>query len=408
MTNFFNFWQTHLDNIERRTPAVGILRNPIFLTRLFFILIATLAGYWVGRGYNPSRGTEASSIAFFCALLLILVEYSTGGISSRKVLVAIGGLFVGLLFSILIYPTIPSSVFGDVDLAVGQTKARILCNLAFGYLGIILALKHANRMSFARMNFVMASPNGSAKILDTSVIVDGRIKELIAVGFMQGNFIVPEFVLDELQKIADSADPKRRSRGRRGLDMLEKIKEAAPRLAIMDKDYPEVRDVDHKLISLAKETGGDLVTNDFNLQKVAQFHQVHVLNINELSNLLKPTAYVGETVSVHINKEGKEATQGIGYLEDGTMVVVEDGRSRVGTLAEVTVTSILQTPAGRMVFARVQEGTSATPATARPENVTPSRGSSERGRSEAGSESRRGSARQNSPSEGRSSRNNFG
>jgi uncharacterized protein YacL len=383
-----------------------MLRNPVFLTRLFFLLIATLAGYWVGRGYTPSRGTEASGIAFFCALLLILVEFSTGGVSSRKILVAIGGLFVGLLFSILIYPTIPSSVFGDVDLAVGQTKARILCNLAFGYLGIILALKHANYLSFARMNFVMASPNESAKILDTSVIVDGRIKELIAVGFMQGNFIVPEFVLDELQKIADSADPKRRSRGRRGLDMLEKIKEAAPRLAIMDKDYPEVRDVDHKLISLAKETGGALVTNDFNLQKVAQFHQVHVLNINELSNMLKPTAYVGESVTVFINKEGKEATQGIGYLEDGTMVVVEDGRSRVGTQTEVTVTSILQTPAGRMVFARVQDSGAAPASLAK--NDTPSRRATPPKGGPVEDVEQKKSARAGSQSEGRGSRNNFG
>jgi len=203
----------------------------------------------------------------------------------------------------------------------------------------------------------MASPTDTAKVLDTSVIVDGRIKELIAANFMPSNFVLPEFVLNELQRIADSADPKKRARGRRGLEILEQIKEVTPRLAIIDKDFPELRDVDNKLIALTKEIGGELVTNDYNLQKVAQVHNVRVLNINELANMLKPSVYVGETLPIFVAKEGKEQHQGVGYLEDGTMVVVEDGRGHIGNEIEVQVASILQTPAGRMIFARRMDST---------------------------------------------------
>lgn len=332
------------------------LRNPIYLTRLFFVLITTLVGYWVGRTQIPSRGLDYSIIAFCLANVLVLFEVSSNIVSSKKILLAAGGLLVGLVIAWFIYPTIPPSVFGT-DIEMAQLQARIICNLVFGYLGIILAIKHAHRLSFSRLNFIMASPTDTAKILDTSVIVDGRIKDLIAGNFLQGNFLVPEFVLEELHKLADSADPKKRARGRRGLEMLDEIREVTPRLAVCEKDYPDHRGVDHKLIALAKEIGGEVVTNDYNLQKIAEFHRVRVLNLNELANLLKPTVFVGETFNLYIAREGKEPNQGVGYLEDGTMVVVEDGRSRIGTEIELVVTSIHQTSAGRMVFARPTDHT---------------------------------------------------
>jgi len=354
-----------------------LLRNPVYLTRTFFILIATLIGYWVGRGYSPSHGLDGSAIGFTVAVIMVVFEVSTSIISSKKIILAGAGLLFGLIMSWFIYPTIPPNVFGDDATAEGlynsQNKARILCNLVFGYLGIVLAIKHANRFSFSRLNFIMANPADAAKLLDTSVIVDGRIKDLLAMHFLQGNFVVPGFVLDELQKIADSSDAKRRSRGRRGLEMLEKIKEASPRVSIMEKDYPEVKDVDHKLIAMAKDIGGEIVTNDYNLQKVAQFHKVRVLNINELSSILKPSVYVGESLHLYVSKEGKESHQGVGYLEDGTMVVIEDGRSRIGSEVEASVTSILQTPAGRMIFARMNGNGEVAPARApRHEPATPS------------------------------------
>jgi len=330
---------------------MSFLRNPIFLTRLFFVLIATLVGYWVGRVQVPSRGVDYSIVAFCLANILVLTEISTSIISSKKIVVAAAGLLVGLVVAWFLYPTIPPSVFGT-DIEMGQLQARIICNLVFGYLGVILAIKHANRLTFSRLNFIVASPNDTAKILDTSVILDWCIMDLIAGNFMQGNFLVPEFVLDELHKLADSADPKKRARGRRGLEMLDELKDVTPRLAICEKDYPDHHGVDHKLIALAKEIGGEVVTNDYNLQKIAEFHHVRVLNINELASLLKPAVFVGETFPLYISREGKEPHQGVGYLEDGTMVVVEDGRNRIGTEVDLVVTSIHQTSAGRMVFAR--------------------------------------------------------
>lgn len=330
-----------------------LLRNPVYLTRVFFLLIASLAGFWIGRGYVPNRSFEGSMIGLFVSSIIVLIEIASGIISSKKILLAIAGLFCGLIFAWLLYPTIPPYVFGDLDIGVAQMKARVLCNLMLGYLGIVLALKHANKISLSRFNFIMASPTESNKILDTSVIVDGRIKELISANFIQGNLILPEFVLDELQKIADSADPKKRARGRRGLEVLEQIKEITQHLALTDKNYPSIKDVDHKLIALVKEIGGYLITNDYNLQKVAQLHKVQVLNINELSNMLKPSVFVGENLTIQITKEGKDPAQGIGYLDDGTMVVIEDGRGNIGSTVEASVTSILQTAAGRMIFARI-------------------------------------------------------
>ncbi|MBX7246964.1 MAG: TRAM domain-containing protein [Candidatus Sumerlaeaceae bacterium] len=332
------------------------VRNPVLITRVFFVLITTLIGYWVGRDQVPSYGLEYSTVAFLLALAFVLFEFSTDIVSSKKILLAAAGLMCGLVIAWFVYPTIPPGVFGDVkDFEKGQMKARIICNLLFGYFGVILAIKHANRFSFSRLNFIMASPGDTAKILDTSVIVDGRIKELMAGNFMTGNFVVPEFVLDELQKIADSSDSKKRARGRRGLDVLDSIKDTSARLAIWEKDFPEIKDVDHKLIALAKETGGEIVTNDFNLQKVAQLHKVRVININEMANLLRPSVFVGESLALIVSREGKEPQQGVGYLEDGTMVVVEEARPHIGGEVEVQVTSILQTPAGRMIFARMTE-----------------------------------------------------
>ncbi len=331
------------------------VRNPIYITRLFFVLISTLIGYWVGRGHIPSQGLNYSILALCFSVILVIVEVGTNIISSKKILIASAGMLMGLIIAWFVYPTIPPAIFGNLETDQSLAKSRIICNLLFGYFGIILAIKHSNRFSFARLNFIMASPNESARILDTSVIVDGRIKDLMSSHFLQGNFIIPEFVLLELQRIADSSDAKKRARGRRGLDMLDAIREATQRLAIWEKDYPDTKDVDHKLIALAKEIGGEIVTNDYNLQKIAQLHQVRVLNVNELANLLKPSVFIGESLPIYVAKDGKEQHQGVGYLEDGTMVVIEDGRNHIGSELEVTVTSILQTPAGRMIFARITD-----------------------------------------------------
>ncbi|HSW38723.1 MAG TPA: PIN domain-containing protein, partial [Acidobacteriota bacterium] len=196
----------------------------------------------------------------------------------------------------------------------------------------------------------------SSKILDTSVIIDGRIADICKTGFLEGNLVVPHFVLRELQQIADSADSAKRNRGRRGLDVLEKIK-SVPGVAvqIVENDFPDVKEVDLKLIELAKEMTAKIVTNDFNLNKVSQLRGVDVLNINELANALKPVVLPGETMKVFILKEGKEYNQGVAYLDDGTMVVVDNARRMIGKTIATQVTSVLQTTAGKMIFGRFPE-----------------------------------------------------
>ncbi len=199
--------------------------------------------------------------------------------------------------------------------------------------------------------------NGSSKLLDTSVIIDGRIKDLCATGFIEGPLVVPLFVLNELQIISDSADAMKRNRGRRGLDILKEMQDAKMvTIEIVEDDYDDLQEVDSKLMRLALEKQWKLMTNDFNLNKVARVQGIKVLNLNELANVLKPVLIAGEWIRVQVMKEGKEVQQGVAYLDDGTMIVVEDGRPYVGQEVEVMVTSILQTSAGRMIFARVDGG----------------------------------------------------
>jgi uncharacterized protein YacL len=193
-------------------------------------------------------------------------------------------------------------------------------------------------------------------VLDTSVIIDGRVADICETGFMAGPLVIPQFVLHELQQIADSADSIKRNRGRRGLDILQRIqKKASVEVQISTVDFPEIREVDHKLIEMARRVEGKIVTNDFNLNKVAQLRGVAVLNINELANALKPVVLPGESMRVYILKEGKEYNQGVAYLDDGTMVVVDNARRLIGKNIDDSVTSVLQTTAGKMIFGRFGE-----------------------------------------------------
>ncbi len=191
------------------------------------------------------------------------------------------------------------------------------------------------------------------KILDTSAIIDGRINDIGEADFLEGTLVVPGFVLKELQEVADSADSIKRARGRRGLDVVKKLKDNKKvLLKIFEKDYPKITEIDSKIVKLADDLGAKIVTSDYNLNKVASVQGVKVLNINELSNAIKPPVLPGEELKVFVLKEGKEKKQGVAYLDDGTMVVVEDGKNYIGQKIEVTVSSILQTSAGRMIFAR--------------------------------------------------------
>ena len=227
--------------------------------------------------------------------------------------------------------------------------------LLLPYIGIVVGGRKGEWLEPARLLslFRASGPQRRYKILDTSVIIDGRVADLCDTGFMDGTLVIPQFVLKELQLVADSADSMKRNRGRRGLDILQKIqKMSGVEVTISDADYPEVREVDLKLIELARSLQGKIVTNDFNLNKVAQLRGVEVLNINELANALKPVVLPGEIMKVFILKEGKEYNQGVAYLDDGTMVVVDNARKMISKTIDVVVTSVLQTTAGKMIFGR--------------------------------------------------------
>jgi len=227
-----------------------------------------------------------------------------------------------------------------------------------GYMGLRIGLNKGEEIHWPGWKpFSKGLPRGeNAKILDTSVIIDGRIADIVETGFVEGPLVIPQFVLSELQHIADSSDSLKRTRGRRGLEVLRHIqKQVDIDVRIVDTDYASIKEVDAKLIELAKEVHGKIVTNDSNLNKVAELQGIAVLNINELANSLKPVVLPGEEMNVKILKEGKETGQGVAYLDDGTMIVIDNGRKNIGRTVDVTVTSVLQTPAGRMIFARLKE-----------------------------------------------------
>jgi len=227
------------------------------------------------------------------------------------------------------------------------------------YVGLIVGAKKGDLLNLAALGGIFGGEKSSKKtfkILDTSVIIDGRIADIAETGFLDGVLVIPQFVLRELQLVADSADSMKRNRGRRGLDILQRIQKMAHlHVQIVEEDFPQVREVDMKLIELAKIYDCKVITNDFNLNKVAQLHGVEVLNINELANSLKPIVLPGETMRVFILKEGKEYNQGVAYLDDGTMVVVDNAKKMISKTIDISVTSVLQTTAGKMIFGKYDE-----------------------------------------------------
>ncbi len=234
----------------------------------------------------------------------------------------------------------------------------LFLQLIFIYLGMVLGLLKADEFNIGGIakDRKQEAEGAVSKILDTSVIIDGRVADIAETGFLDGVLIIPKFVLNELQQVADSSDPLKRSRGRRGLDILNNMKASKKAIIkISDLDFPEIKEVDSKLLRLAKETGSIVITNDFNLNKLAEFQGVRVLNVNQLSNAVKPIVLPNEELRITIIKEGKDSKQGIAYLDDGTMIVVDNGRDKIGREVDVVVTSILQTPAGRMIFTQLAD-----------------------------------------------------
>jgi uncharacterized protein YacL len=296
-----------------------------------------------------------AAIGLTVAAVIIFTEMRLRDAAVTKVLGGLIGFGIGLMIANMISRGL---YWADTQ----STQVRFIHGLVIvvlPYLGLVLGIRKGEWLEpskFASL-FQDARPQKRYRILDTSVIIDGRVADIVETGFLDGTLVVPQFVLKELQFVADSSDPIKRNRGRRGLDILHRIqKMAGVEVIISDLDYPQVKEVDMKLIELARSLLGRIVTNDFNLNKVAQLRGVEVLNINELANGLKPVVLPGEVMNVFILKEGKEYNQGVAYLDDGTMVVVDHARSRIGRNLDVVVTSVLQTTAGRMIFGKHIDG----------------------------------------------------
>ena len=272
-------------------------------------------------------------------------------VSTRGLSATVFGLLFGLIMARLVISTLDMVPTG-IEIS---SPIRTILVLIFCYFGMAIAIQGRDDFNviIPYVKFSREDQREEIIILDTSVIIDGRISDICETRFLEGRFIVPRFVLKELQQIADSQDAIKRNRGRRGLDVLgvvQKIQHIDVR--IHEEDFPDIKEVDAKLVQLAKVMGGKVLTNDFNLNKVAELQGVQVLNINELANALKPVVLPGELMETRVIKEGKEYNQGVAYLDDGTMVVVEQGRHLIGQTVQVLVTSVLQTAAGRMIFAK--------------------------------------------------------
>jgi uncharacterized protein YacL len=322
------------------------------LARLLFVAAVAYAAAML----NPLPVAIWANVGFALVLagLVVLFESRLAETSVARVLGALIGCAIGLGIA----RAIGAGLFW-ADTASNKVEfLHSFVLIVLPYLGLVLGAKHGEWLEPARLIslFRAAGPQRRYKILDTSVIIDGRIADVCETGFVDGTLVIPQFVLKELQLVADSADSMKRNRGRRGLDILQRIqKMAGVEVSISDMDFPDIREVDLKLIELARALQGKIVTNDFNLNKVAQLRGVDVLNVNELANSLKPVVLPGEIMKVFILKEGKEYNQGVAYLDDGTMVVVDNARKMISRTIDIVVTSVLQTTAGKMIFGRYIE-----------------------------------------------------
>ena len=325
----------------------------LVLVRLLFIIVVSVASYFI-EPFRLSRPQDAA-VGALVGAGIVLFEWKLRTVSLKRLIGAAIGSLLGIcgayLFALVIRSSVPA---GNT-----QSFLQILVMLLMAYVGLIVGASKGDLLNLAALGGIFGGEKQgkkSYKILDTSVIIDGRIADIAETGFLDGIIVTPQFVLRELQLVADSADSLKRNRGRRGLDVLQRLQKMATlQIQIVEDDFPAVREVDLKLIELAKVYEGKIITNDFNLNKVAQLQGVEVLNINELANSLKPIVLPGEIMKVFILKEGKEYNQGVAYFDDGTMVVVDNARKMIGKTIDVSVTSVLQTTAGKMIFGKWDE-----------------------------------------------------
>lgn len=343
------------------------MKSDILIIRIGFVVVLALIGYLLNplAGTQNLNGMDDSTRRIVSALLGVLIaavivafEMRARRATLRTLIGAAVGSLLGIIGAYLIGMLISSQGTKAVP---DEMKTFLTVALAFfmAYIGLMVGAAKGEFIDLSFLGGIFSDknlPKTDYRILDTSVIIDGRIADVAETGFLGGTLVIPQFVLRELQQVADSPDSSKRQRGRRGLDMLQRLRNNSNLdIQIVETDFPAVKEVDLKLIELGKQLEAVIVTNDFNLNKVSQLRGVSVLNINELANALKPVVLPGEAMKVFILKEGKEHNQGVAYLDDGTMVVVDNARRLIGKNAEVAVTSVLQTTAGKMIFGKLWE-----------------------------------------------------
>jgi uncharacterized protein YacL len=325
----------------------------VVLVRALFVIFVAVTCYLI-QPFGLRSNLDAA-VGVLIGIAIVIFEWRLRLVSLKRLIgAAVGsvlGIFGAYLFALVIRNSIPP---GNT-----QSFLQIMVMLLMAYVGLAVGANKGDLLNLSALGGIFGGEKQgkkSYKILDTSVIIDGRIADIAETGFLDGIIVIPQFVLRELQLVADSADSLKRNRGRRGLEILQRLQKVASlQIQIVEDDFPTVREVDLKLIELAKLYEGKIITNDFNLNKVAQLQGVAVLNINELANSLKPIVLPGETMRVFILKEGKEYNQGVAYLDDGTMVVVDNARKMIGKTIDISVTSVLQTTAGKMIFGKWDE-----------------------------------------------------
>jgi len=326
----------------------------LLIFRFLFVALLAAAGWFLRPFDLPDRYASAAGVAL--GLAIVFFEIQVRKTTLKRLFGAAFGSLLGITGAFLI-----SLILGRAFPTGSTTLSfiEILLLLWMGYVGLVVGASKGEMLNLGALGGLFGgeqTASHSFKILDTSVIIDGRIADIVETGFLDGALVIPQFVLRELQLVADSSDSLKRNRGRRGLDVLQRIQKMTQlNVQIVEEDFPNVPEVDMKLIELAKVYNCKIVTNDFNLNKVAQLHGVEVLNINELANALKPIVLPGETMRVFILKEGKEYNQGVAYLDDGTMVVVDNAKKMISRTIDISVTSVLQTTAGKMIFGRFDD-----------------------------------------------------
>lgn len=320
----------------------------VYVIRLFFVIMSTLLGF----SLLPDKRVAGIAIGFLGSSLVVLIEILLGRIPFKKMLLGVSGLIIGLLTAILIANFV--LIIPIIDLQA-EYYIRFFLYFVFSYMGVMVGLRGVEEMGFVLPFLKSSNDQERLLVVDTSILIDGRVYDVIKSGFLEYKLVVPKFILKEMHELSDCSGDMKRQRGRRGLDVLKKLQnDSSISLTVYDVDYPDVEAVDSKLVKLAAQLRASILTNDYNLSKVAEVQSIKVLNLNSLATMMRPRLMSGEEISLKIVKEGKEAGQGVGYLEDGTMIVVEKAAKFNGKVKTVIIDSAIQTNTGRIIFGKLK------------------------------------------------------